>query len=44
MDGTGETILDTLRTGDGGAPAPGGSTAARPGDIRPGATFEVPGW
>jgi len=49
VDGTWETILDTLRTGDGaatGAPPSGTcSTAVTvPGDIRPGATFEIPNW
>ncbi|MGJ6961869.1 transposase [Streptosporangium sp. G11] len=56
VDGTWETILGTLRVGDSvpgvaAVPVPrAGSTAvtarrpARPGDIRPGATFEVKGW
>ncbi|MEV0753075.1 transposase [Streptosporangium sp. NPDC050280] len=53
VDGTWETILDTLRTGGGaceGAPTSGTCSTAvavagrRPGDIRPGATFEIPNW
>ncbi|MEU8201358.1 transposase [Streptosporangium sp. NPDC049046] len=49
VDGTWETILDTLRTGE-GAPTSGTCSTAvavpvrRPGDIRPGATFEIPNW
>ncbi|GAA3414478.1 hypothetical protein GCM10018952_35150 [Streptosporangium vulgare] len=40
-DGTWETILGALRTGEDPVP---GSGPAPWGDIRPGATFEVPNW